>query len=94
MPTGMNTRSRSPAGIEALQHVVEQAELGLAQAAVGGQAALGVHRLRHAALGRHLHVALQHHAVERIARVAAHEVRAHGPDQPCSGQMRAHSPTA
>ena len=41
----------------------------------------GVHRLRDAALGRHLHVALQHHPVERIARVAAHEIRAHGADQ-------------
>ena len=69
-------------GVEALQHVVEQTELGFAQAPIDGEASLRVHRLRHTAFGRHLHVALQDHAVERIARVAPHEVRAHRTDQP------------
>ena len=67
--------------VEGLDHVVEEPELGRAQLAVHRQPALRKHRLRHAELGRHLHIALQHDAIQRVARIAPHEVSAHRPDQ-------------
>ena len=68
-------------GIEARHHVAEQPELGRAQRAVAREAALGEHGLRHAGRGRHVHVARQHLAIERVRAVAAHEIAAHGADQ-------------
>jgi len=68
-------------GTKGFHHVVEQAELRRAQRAVDGEAALGEQRLRHAGLGGHGDVAREHDAVERIARVAPHEVGAHRADQ-------------
>ena len=67
--------------MEAAQHVVQHAEARLAQQAVARQATLGVHRLRHAGLGGHRDVALEHAAVELILGVAPHEVGAHRADQ-------------
>ena len=65
-----------PLGVEGRDHVVDEAELGLAQAAVAAEAALRVDRLHHAPGGRRLHVAGQHLAVEAAARAAPHEVGA------------------
>ena len=70
-----------PVGVEARDHVAEQPELRRPQRAVARQAALGEHGLGHAGRGRHVHVARQHLAIERIRAVAAHEIAAHGADQ-------------
>ena len=70
-----------PVGVEARDHVAEQPELGRAQRAVAREAALGEYGLRHPGRGRHVHVARQHLAIERIGAVAAHEIAAHGADQ-------------
>ena len=67
--------------VEPAQHVVEDAEARLAEASVAREPALGVERLRHPVLGRHRDVALEHPAVELVAGTAAHEVRAHRPDE-------------
>ena len=66
---------------EAAHHVVDGAELGLAHAAVARQPAFGEHRLRHAGLGGHHDVALEHAAVELVLGVAPHEIGAHPADQ-------------
>ena len=62
-----------PRGVERRDHVAEEAEPGRAQMPVAGKAALGVERLHDTAGCRHLHVARQHAAVERIIGVPTHE---------------------
>ena len=67
--------------IEARHHVADQAELRGLQFAVARQPALREHRLCQSAGDRHVDVARQYLAIERIARIAAHEIGAHGTDQ-------------
>ena len=62
-----------PLGVERRDQVAEEAEPGRAEMPVAGQAALGVERLYDPALCRHLHVARQHAAVERIIGCPPHE---------------------
>ncbi len=68
-------------GIEGAQHVVEDAELRRAQAAVPGEPSFRIDRLWHSGGGRHVDVALEDPAVERIARAPPHEVGAGRADQ-------------
>ena len=67
--------------IELRDHVVDEAELRTAQAPVAAEPAFGVDRLDDPRGGRRLDVAGEHLAVERIARIAAHEVRPERTDE-------------
>ena len=80
--------------IEGADHVVEDPELGPAQAPVARQAALGEDRLRDAGLRRHGDVALEDLAVERVPEFRLTKYAPIARMSVWSGQMRAHSPTA
>ncbi len=67
--------------IEGAGHVVEDPELGPAQAPVARKASLGKDRLRDAGLRRHGDVALEDLAVERVPGAPPHEVRPHRADE-------------
>ena len=60
--------------IESPGHVVEHAELGLLDPAVARQRTIDEQPLGHACVYRHVDVAFEHAAIERIARIAPYEV--------------------
>ena len=62
--------------MKAAHHVVEHAQARLAHAAIARQPALGKYGLRHAGLGRHHDVALEHPPVKLVAGIAPHEIGA------------------
>jgi hypothetical protein len=66
---------------EPVEDVGNEAELGFAQGARPAEPAFGEDGLGHARLGRHLHVARQHLAVERIVVAAPDEIAPHGADE-------------
>ena len=69
------------ARFEPVDDIGEQPQFRLTQCAGTAEATFGEHGLGHARLGRHLHVARQHLAVERVVVAAADEVAAEHPDE-------------
>jgi len=62
--------------IEIFGDEAEQAEAGLLQPAIRRQRALGKYRMRHPRRGRHLYIALERTAIQRIVRIAPDEITA------------------